>query len=133
MEMPLLVPEKRWMVHLMKHALLHTEVNWWHVRYPVRGGLPIPPEPPFPLPFQPWIGPSDGVRSAAYWYELTDFAQFPAITYFQSLPDMIKQTKSLDIPNIRFQMRTFNKASYVESLAFYRRAALELVSAVVPS
>merc|ERR1719221_2181933 len=82
MTVPLLVPESRWMNQLMIHALVHTDVNWWHLRAAsVGGALPHVSEIEFPLPFLPWIGPGNGLMQAAYWYELTDFVQFPHVTY----------------------------------------------------
>jgi len=127
MGMPLLLPHRRWMVHLVTHSLTHTEVNWWHLRGSVAGGLPDPSGVPFPLPFQPWVEPGEGVRPVAFWYELTDFMQFPHLTYFESLPDMLERVRTLDVPSIRRGMQSFNQATFRESIAFYRRAALELL------
>jgi len=128
MTMPLLVPERRWMTHLMVHSLRHTDANWWHLRTPsVNGSLPCASSIEFPLPFLPWFGDDDGVRQAAYWYELGDFVQFPHVTYFSSLPDMLQQVQSLDVPAIRAGMGAFNAATYRGSLGFYRRAAAALL------
>mmetsp|Transcript_91776 Transcript_91776/g.264686 ORF Transcript_91776/g.264686 Transcript_91776/m.264686 type:complete len:719 (+) Transcript_91776:58-2214(+) len=127
--MPLLLPSNRWMIQLMSHQLSHSEMNWWHLRESVGGMLPDPSGKPFPLPFKPWIAKHDGLRPAAYWYSLTDFAQFPYLTYFESLPDMYDQVRSLDIPRIRAGMATFNRQTFRDSLLFYRCAASHLLAA----
>lgn len=126
--MPLLVPERQWMRTIMLHSLQHTEVNWWHVRTEsVEGALPVASSKSFPLPHLPWIGSTDpGVEAAAYWYELTDFAQFPHVTYFESLPDLLIRIKTMDVAAVRRGMRAFNRVTLQTSLAFYGRAAARL-------
>lgn len=128
MAMPLLVPERRWMHQLMVHALRHTEVNWWHLRAGnLQGELPRVPEAAFPLQYLPWVANGEGLMQAAYWYELTDFVQFPQVTNFKSLPDMLEQLRGLDVPLVRQGMASFNRATLQASLAFYRGAAVELL------
>lgn len=125
---PLLVPDSRWMSHLIVHAVRHTEVNWWHIRSAVGGALPsASPDVQFPLPHLPWLEDSGGLREAAYWYETTDFVQFPHITYFHSLPDMLEKVRNLDVPAIRKGMRRFNTVTLRRSVDWYRRAAVELL------
>merc|ERR1712039_801489 len=114
----------------MHHSLAHTEVNWWHLRAEtVSGALPHAQslEYPFPLPFMPWVRGEDSLEQVAYWYELTDFVQFPHVTTFGSLPDLIEKVQTLDVPGIRSGMRAFNRAPLRESLSFYRNAAAELL------
>jgi len=127
MTMPLVLPSRRWMQQLISHSLSHTEVNWWHLREAVGGGLPDPSGVPFPLPYQPWIQADDGLRAMSYWYQLTDFMQFPHLTYFDSLPEMMEKLRTLDVPTIRRGMRAYNRVTFRDSLAFYRRAAGELI------
>merc|ERR1712039_569515 len=128
MTMPLLLPARRWMLQLITHSLSHTEVNWWHLRDSVGGGLPEPSGVPYPLPFVPWVGQEEGLRPAAFWYELTDFMQFPHLTYFESLPDMLEKLRDLDVPAVRAGMRSFNRATFLDSISFYRAAAAEMLS-----
>jgi len=128
MTMPLVLPSRRWMLQLITHSLSHTEVNWWHLREAVSGGLPDPTRTPFPLPFKPWVDSDDGLRPLGYWYELTDFMQFPHLTYFDSLPEMMDKLRNLDVPTIRRGMRAYNRVTFRDSLAFYRKAANQLVS-----
>jgi len=129
MTMPLLVPERRWMHHVMLHALSHTDVNWWHLRAEnVAGALPLASSEDFPLPFRPWISRNGSLAEAAYWYELTDFMQFPHVTYFGSIPDLLAKVTALDVPRIREGMGAFNRRTLRDSLIFYRRAAAELLS-----
>merc|ERR1719265_1639083 len=91
MTMPLLVPAHQWMHSIMLHTLKHSEMNWWHLRADTVGGaLPSASPEVYPLPFEPWIDKDSGrLPEAAWWYELTDFAQFPHLTRFSSLPDML--------------------------------------------
>lgn len=129
MTVPLLVPESRWMYTLIHHSLTLTPYNWWHIRGNiVRGGLPSVSMHDYPLPYKPWITTNGTLSEAAYWYELTDFAQFPHITYFSSLPDMMSKLQALDVSNIRAGMKQFNKETLTESLAFYRRSAVKLLA-----
>lgn len=130
MTMPLLVPDRHWMHSIMLHALRHSDFNWWHLRAgSVAGGLPAAGAGanPYPLPYMPWIGVGGGIEEVAYWYELTDFAQFPHLTYFSSLPEMLWQIKNLDVPSVRAGMSRFNRATLLTSLQFYRRAAVQLL------
>lgn len=128
MTMPLLLPSHRWMIHIMSHQLSHTDVNWWHLRESVGGALPEPSGVPFPLEYRPWIARRAGLRPAAFWYSLTDFAQFPHLTHFESIPDMYDRLRGLDIAGIRTGMAAFNRATFADSLLFYRRAAAELLA-----
>lgn len=131
MAMPLLVPARRWMYHLMFHSLEHTDMNWWHLRGASVGGmLPYASKLPFPLPHLPWFNPGGSLREVAYWYEQTDFIQFPHVTYFNSLPDMFDRIQTLDVATIRKGMQEFNQVTLQESLAFYREAAVELLHEV---
>mmetsp|Transcript_3891 Transcript_3891/g.10027 ORF Transcript_3891/g.10027 Transcript_3891/m.10027 type:complete len:119 (+) Transcript_3891:1-357(+) len=115
------------MTGLIVHALQHTEVNWWHIRAAVGGALPNISGQEFPLPHLPWIEEGQGIREAAFWYELTDFVQFPHVTNFHSLPDMLEQVRSLDVAQVRRGMQRFNVVTLRESMDFYRRAAVELL------
>lgn len=128
MGMPLLVPERQWMHNIMMHTLQHTDMNWWHIRAAtVSGVLPSAVASEFPLPHDPWIGKFGSVAEASYWYELTDFVQFPHVTYFSSLPDMLQKVKTLDVPAVTAGMRQFNQRTLRESMSFYRSAAAQLV------
>merc|ERR1712228_465028 len=111
MTVPLLVPEKRWMNQIMLHSLTRTDVNWWHLRAASGGSLPRASNLTSPLPFDPWIGKGSGLKEVAYWYELTDFVQFPYITTFGSVPGMLEALRTLDVTTIRNGMRRFNKVS----------------------
>jgi len=135
MGMPLLVPERRWMHQLAHHALTRTARNWWHLRADAAGGaLPqAAGRGGFPLPHPPWIGPEGRVGEVSYWYELSDFARFPCVTYFGSVPGMLARLQELDVPRLRAGMRSFNRATLRDSLAFYRAAAGELLADGVAS
>merc|ERR1711871_973127 len=104
--MPLLLPEPRWMYMLMQHSLSQTEVNWWHIRgKSVSGSLPLASEREFPLPFLPWVSSNASIRETAYWYQLTDFAQFPHLTNFASLPEMLRKLRLMDVTAVREGMQ----------------------------
>eukprot|EP00927_Polykrikos_kofoidii_P041965 TRINITY_DN3583_c0_g1_i9.p1 TRINITY_DN3583_c0_g1~~TRINITY_DN3583_c0_g1_i9.p1 ORF type:complete len:420 (-),score=36.54 TRINITY_DN3583_c0_g1_i9:110-1324(-) len=125
MTMPMLLPERRWMHHVIVHTLRYTTMNWYHFWRQLDGRLPDVADVDFPLPL-PWFTEGGGLRQAAYWYELSDFIQFPHLTYFTSLPDMLDRTATLDVTSIRAGMRIFNAVTVQSSLTFYRRAVAEL-------
>jgi len=128
MTMPLFVPEPRWMYTLMHHSLVHTEVNWWHLRAKsVSGALPLPVASDFPLPHLPWISRNGTLAEAAYWYQLTDFVTYPYVTNFGSLPQLLERLQMLDVTVVREGMRRFNMDTLLQSRAFYRQAAVKLL------
>eukprot|EP00933_Yihiella_yeosuensis_P020279 TRINITY_DN16288_c0_g1_i1.p1 TRINITY_DN16288_c0_g1~~TRINITY_DN16288_c0_g1_i1.p1 ORF type:complete len:662 (-),score=103.90 TRINITY_DN16288_c0_g1_i1:82-2067(-) len=133
MTVPLVMPHRSWAIRVMFHSLVHTDVNWWHLRgEKVSGALPQAFGPEFPLPFKPWVGKAGesdagSLAELSYWYELTDFMQFPHITYFESLPDMLQKLIELDVSSIRDGMCKFNAHTLADSIEFYRNAAAELL------
>lgn len=131
MTTPLLVPDRHWLHTHMIHALKHTVMNWWHLRADtVAGVMPTSAAEPFPLPHDPWIDKQQesGLLSAAYWLQLTDFEQFPHVTRFHSLPNMLQELKALDVTRVRAGMRALNDATLRSSMEFYRGLSLHLLS-----
>lgn len=127
MTMPILMPEPRWMYTLMQHSLSQTKVNWWHIRAEtVSGSLPWASERDFPLPFLPWVTSNASLREVAYWYELTDFVQFPHVVNFASVPDMLYKLRTLDVAATREGMRQFNIATLKDTRRVYQQAAVKL-------
>eukprot|EP00971_Amphidinium_carterae_P223366 4432016-Amphidinium_carterae.1 len=62
------------------------------MRETVSGVLPSAHREGYPLPVLPWMTAEAGanaLQTAAFWFELTDFNQFPHVTRFESLPDML--------------------------------------------
>eukprot|EP00746_Dinoflagellata_sp_MGD_P048975 gnl/MRDRNA2_/MRDRNA2_221765_c0_seq1.p1 gnl/MRDRNA2_/MRDRNA2_221765_c0~~gnl/MRDRNA2_/MRDRNA2_221765_c0_seq1.p1 ORF type:complete len:155 (+),score=27.34 gnl/MRDRNA2_/MRDRNA2_221765_c0_seq1:3-467(+) len=70
-----------------------------------------------------------GVRFDAmrYWYQFSDFARFPGLTYFDSIPDLLCKAKSLDIPSVTALMREYNAKTLVHSSAFWSHSLKVLV------
>lgn len=112
---------------LMQHSLIFTEVNWWHLRSAtVNGELPRAAKRQFPLPFKPWISENASIAEVSYWYELTDFVQFPHVTNFASVPQMLQHLVELNVAATRAGMRRFNIATLKASRAFYLQAVMRL-------
>lgn len=70
-----------------------------------------------------------GVRFDAmrYWYQYSDFARFPGITYFSNLPDLMCMAESLDINDLSVQMRRYNEQSLVHSVTFWTYSVATLL------
>eukprot|EP00929_Paragymnodinium_shiwhaense_P051972 TRINITY_DN26074_c0_g1_i1.p1 TRINITY_DN26074_c0_g1~~TRINITY_DN26074_c0_g1_i1.p1 ORF type:complete len:710 (+),score=117.28 TRINITY_DN26074_c0_g1_i1:76-2205(+) len=75
----------------------------------------VPPHSPFFDGFQPL----DLTRSV-YWSKFTDWAMFPHIQYFRSLPDLMVKLVSDDLPAISASMKRFNEESIVHTVAAWR-------------
>ncbi|CAK8997656.1 Ankyrin repeat domain-containing protein 17 (Gene trap ankyrin repeat protein) (Serologically defined breast cancer antigen NY-BR-16) [Durusdinium trenchii] len=127
MLVPLLVPDRHWVVNTMLWSLKKSTQNWWHVRAKnVRASLPTTLSTEFPLP-EPWIDdhPYLGLEQAMYWYSLTDFEQFPALGRFRSFVELLQLLRAMEPETMKAGMRAFNEDSLRSSLNFYRWTAAE--------
>merc|ERR1712216_464368 len=130
MTVPLLVPDRHWVVNTLLFALRSTDQNWWHIRGPnVRGSLPLGSNNSYPLAYLPWFDgdESNAIASATYWYSLTDFEQLPHLTSFRSFPELLNQLEALDVEDVRARMQEHNQEALDSSLHFYRWAAAALL------
>lgn len=74
-----------------------------------------PPSSPFFDGFMP-----HDVERATYWSKFTDWAMFPHVQYFRSLPDLMSQLVSVDLAAVSAGMRSFNEQSLVQSVQAWR-------------
>lgn len=70
-----------------------------------------------------------GVRYNAmrYWYQYSDFQNFPGITYFSSIQELLCQLVDMDVSKITTQMRKHNEETTMNAIDFWSRSLLKLV------
>ena len=70
-----------------------------------------------------------GVRYDAmrYWYQYSDFQNFPGITYFSSIQELMCQLVDFDVNKITKQMREWNEKTTIDAVDFWSRSLLRLV------
>ncbi|CAE7301556.1 unnamed protein product [Symbiodinium sp. CCMP2456] len=74
------------------------------------------------LPYSPFFdgfGPLDVERSI-FWSKYTDWAMFPHVQYFQSVPDLMIQLITLDLQAVSSAMKNFNEECLMKSVAAWR-------------
>lgn len=80
----------------------------------------IPEEDRLPYsPFFDGFGPLDVERSI-FWSKYTDWAMFPHVQYFQSVPDLMIQLITLDLQAVSSAMKNFNEECLMKSVAAWR-------------
>ncbi|CAE8627079.1 unnamed protein product [Polarella glacialis] len=67
-------------------------------------------------------------ESRRYWYQYTSFVQFPHVTTFSSIPDLLLKLPALDLSGISSSMKAFNDETFIRSTAFWRNAAKSLLT-----
>jgi len=88
--------------------------------WPDRGRLLAPEDERVPFsPFFDGFSPLDIERSM-FWSKYTDWAMFPHIQYFESIPDLMAQLVNLDLQAVSSQMKQFNEECLVKSVAAWR-------------
>eukprot|EP00434_Breviolum_minutum_P029710 symbB.v1.2.026265.t1/scaffold2611.1/size89775/9 len=74
------------------------------------------------LPFSPFFSgfaPLDLERSI-FWSKYTDWAMFPHVQYFKSVPDLMSQLLTIDLEAVSSAMKLFNEECMVKSVAAWR-------------
>lgn len=74
------------------------------------------------LPYSPFFdgfGPLD-VERAIFWSKYTDWAMFPHLQYFKSVPDLMAQLLDIDLQAVSAAMKLFNEECMVKSVATWR-------------
>ena len=49
------------------------------------------------------------LSKAMYWYQVTDFEQFPHVGHFHSWGELLLMLRSLDVEEVSEKMRRFNQ------------------------
>ncbi|CAE7707530.1 unnamed protein product [Symbiodinium pilosum] len=81
----------------------------------VRSSL-VPEEDRLPYsPFFDGFGPLDVERSV-FWSKFTDWAMFPHVQYFQSVPDLMVQLTTTDLQAVSSSMKNFNEECLMKSI-----------------
>eukprot|EP00931_Biecheleriopsis_adriatica_P123432 TRINITY_DN98479_c0_g1_i1.p1 TRINITY_DN98479_c0_g1~~TRINITY_DN98479_c0_g1_i1.p1 ORF type:complete len:697 (+),score=140.47 TRINITY_DN98479_c0_g1_i1:48-2138(+) len=74
------------------------------------------------IPYSPFFdgfAPLDVERSI-FWSKYTDWAMFPHVQYFESVPDLMAQLVVLDLQAVSAAMKQFNEECLVKSVATWR-------------
>ena len=73
-----------------------------------------------------------GIRYDAmrYWYQYSDFQNFPGITYFSSIQELLCQLEDMDVTKITSAMRRWNEQTTIDAIDFWSRALLRLVGGI---
>lgn len=79
------------------------------------GGDDRPPYPPFFDGFAPL-----DLEAALYWAKFTDWAMFPHVQYFKSIPELMVGVVQVDLQAVSAAMKRFNEASIVQTVATWR-------------
>lgn len=124
MSIPLLMPDASWSYRLIFDAegnLGSTLPIYWDVSPECdyhAGCAPIHPYPPFAF---------QSLNSRRYWYQYSSFAQFPHITRFASIPDLLHRLLQVDLAESSAAMKAFNQETLLRSAAFWRTAGRQLL------
>ena len=111
MGMPIFVPMQLWRWGIFGQ---HTRPD---LEQPtLEGGMHE--RPPF-SPFFDGFAPID-LERALYWSRYTDWAMFPHVQYFDSLPDLMVKLQDVDLQAVSSSMKRFNEESMVQTVETWR-------------
>lgn len=111
MNMPIFVPFQLW----------HWGIFGQHTRPDLEeptveiGNYTRPPHSPFFSGFLPL-----DVERSVYWAKFTDWAMFPHVQYFKSLPGLMVMLVQIDVQAVSAAMKRFNEESLVQTVAAWR-------------
>jgi len=76
-----------------------------------------------------------GLRSDAmrYWFQYSDFYRFPALHYFNSIPDLFCKLRSADLKWTTNAMRKYNDETLIDSIEYWTDAVIRLSTADLQS
>ncbi|CAJ1351401.1 unnamed protein product, partial [Effrenium voratum] len=119
MNMPMFVPFQLWHWGVFGQ---HTRPDLEQPRiFPESGRVKLLTEEER-VPYSPFFdgfGPLDIERSL-YWSKFTDWAMFPHVQYFRSIPDLMSQLLNINLQAVSAVMKRFNEESLVRSVAAWR-------------
>eukprot|EP00927_Polykrikos_kofoidii_P057170 TRINITY_DN51284_c0_g1_i1.p1 TRINITY_DN51284_c0_g1~~TRINITY_DN51284_c0_g1_i1.p1 ORF type:complete len:686 (-),score=77.98 TRINITY_DN51284_c0_g1_i1:194-2251(-) len=78
-----------------------------------------------PHPFSPFD--LDPLESRRYWYQYSSLAQWPHVHRFSSLAKLLELLYVVDTSRTSALMKDFNDRTFVQSVAFWRRATYRLL------
>mmetsp|Transcript_80672 Transcript_80672/g.184870 ORF Transcript_80672/g.184870 Transcript_80672/m.184870 type:complete len:341 (-) Transcript_80672:106-1128(-) len=114
--LPTFLPSKRWLVLTMQRLAQTTDFGWWQVRRD--HGLSAPTEVA-EAEGDLWMDENSTASHVAGLYDLTDFALWPHILYFDSLPDLIHQSGTTDYDAVSAGMAAWNQGWFPASLQVF--------------
>eukprot|EP00927_Polykrikos_kofoidii_P054553 TRINITY_DN48961_c0_g1_i1.p1 TRINITY_DN48961_c0_g1~~TRINITY_DN48961_c0_g1_i1.p1 ORF type:complete len:799 (+),score=82.67 TRINITY_DN48961_c0_g1_i1:79-2475(+) len=74
-----------------------------------------------------WLRRGTRFDAMRYWYQYSDFANFPGINYFGSIPSLFCLAQTLDVAVATETMRRFNERTLVDSASFWVYSIVELL------
>eukprot|EP00439_Symbiodinium_sp_Y106_P036533 s2264_g4.t1 len=133
MNMPSFVPFQLWHWGIFGQ---HTrpdlgELQLLPGRGPVLSTL-TPEEDRMPNPFFDGFGALD-LQRAIFWSKYTDWAMFPHVQYFKSLPDLMSQLVEVDLQAVSAAMKNFNEECLVKSTATWRYVVERFLDLQMPA
>eukprot|EP00929_Paragymnodinium_shiwhaense_P006802 TRINITY_DN110760_c0_g1_i1.p1 TRINITY_DN110760_c0_g1~~TRINITY_DN110760_c0_g1_i1.p1 ORF type:complete len:729 (+),score=93.03 TRINITY_DN110760_c0_g1_i1:60-2246(+) len=75
-----------------------------------------------------WLRRGARFDAMRYWHQFSDFARFPGLTYFENIPDLLCQARSMDIASIATAMREYNDATLRHTMTFWAHALLDVLA-----
>lgn len=74
-----------------------------------------------------WLRRGVRVDAMRYWFQYSDFYRFPALTYFDSIPDMLCKARSMDTMEVSTHMRQYNDETLLESVEYWTDAVVRIL------
>ncbi|CAD7972637.1 unnamed protein product [Amoebophrya sp. A120] len=75
-----------------------------------------------------WLRRGVRVDAMRYWFQYSDFYRFPALQYFDNIPDLFCRLQSADLPWITNAMHKYNDETLLESTQYWTDAVVRLLS-----
>lgn len=76
-----------------------------------------------------WLRRGVRVNAMRYWFQYSDFHRFPALQYFNSIPDMLCKLRNTDLRTVSAQMEDYNRRTLLDSVEYWTDAAVRLLVA----
>eukprot|EP00439_Symbiodinium_sp_Y106_P047371 s275_g6.t1 len=111
---PTFLPDKAWVVSIIKRMLEYTDFGWWQAREE-GSSVALPSDSNFTLDW-PWFGENSTMAHLLSLYGLTDFARWPYVTTFPSLARLMASLRDADFDATSRLMLRWNEASLPLSL-----------------
>ncbi|CAE8655331.1 unnamed protein product, partial [Polarella glacialis] len=125
---PLLIPGRAWIAAMIKRMLENTDFGWWQVREEGSAvALPSRKSLPGSTLSWPWLSANSSIAEILQLYELTDFARWPHVTAFASLPELMVSLRTIDFDSTSQQMIRWNEATLPRSLDILARTLASLL------
>ena len=122
MGMPLFFPSKKWMYRTVYHKegnLGTTAMPDYREQSPYVSDAEKAAYRETLHPFAP-VGEFQSLMARKHWLPYSDFASWPAITYFSSVQELIQKLIEADPEALSLKMKQFNERRFVSSVAYWK-------------